>query len=125
MPWITKNGYPEWVEEEASAPAAPELDPDELHVEVTLEKPVQNDMGLAPDLKLHINRAIADLNANEKTKRNWITVCDEIKWITPPLPEHAGAREVLYLDVNGNPGSAYVLEQIDGDVLNIAITDGW
>jgi hypothetical protein len=111
-------------EEEASAPVT-ELDPDELHVEVTLEKPVQNDMGLAPDLKLHINRAIADLNANEKTKRNWITVCDEIKWITPPLPEHAGAREVLYLDVNGNPGSAYVLEQIDGDVLNIAITDGW
>jgi hypothetical protein len=92
---------------------------------VTLEKPVQNDMGLAPDLKLHINKAIADLNANEKTKRNWITVCDEIKWITPPLPEHAGAREVLYLDVNGNPGSAYVMEQIGGDVLNIAITDGW
>jgi hypothetical protein len=97
-------------------------------VEAALEdsKPAFNDVvKLAKEMKRQINLHIGELNKNEKVQRNWITAAKEIHWVTPPLEHRGGQREVLYLDVDGKPGTAYVTEDIEGDVTAVEVADGW
>lgn len=99
-------------------------------IEVTLEDrtpaaPSFNDIRLADEFKIAINAEIANLNAKEGTKRNWIAVARTIYWISPPLEDMAGEREVLFIDVDGAATTAYVTEDMKGDITAITIGTGW